>query len=101
VSLSSYPSIASALAAERHSRLIAEADHRRRLAQLHPVWKLDTAAARFIRAVRVNVVTSAAWVELWIAATSPQSGSRRFVKGEGGERQQQEQADRHFIGAAD
>ena len=82
MNLSSYPSIAGVLAAERHGRLLAEAEHRRRLAQVDQVWGLDTTAARFIRAGRVKAMTGAVRVESWIAATSRLSASRRFVKGE-------------------
>jgi hypothetical protein len=65
VNLSSYPSIATELAAERHSRFMAEADHARRLAQLHRGRGLETAAARFMRAVRASRLTQAAQVETW------------------------------------
>ena len=83
MNLSSYPSIAGALAEELHGRFLAEAENRRRLAQVHQVWRLDTVAARLIRAVRANGMTGSAWMESWGAATSPLSMSRRFVKGEG------------------
>jgi hypothetical protein len=63
VNLSSYPSIATELAAERHSRFMAEADHARRLAQLHRGRGRDTAAARFMRAVRVRAMTSVVQVQ--------------------------------------
>ena len=65
VNLSSSPSIAAALAAERHSRFMVEAAHARRLAQVHRVRERDTAAARFMRAVRVKAMTGAARVESW------------------------------------
>jgi hypothetical protein len=65
VNFGSYPSIATALAAERHGRFVAEADHMLRLAQIQQGCGRDTAAARLMRAVRVNAMTGAARVESW------------------------------------
>ena len=65
MNLSSYPAIAVALAAERRGRFLAEADHVRRLAQVQRGREQDTAAARFMRAVRIKAMTGAAQVETW------------------------------------
>jgi len=67
VNLSSYPSIATALAAERRGRFLAEADYARRLDQIQWGRGRDTAAARFMRAVRVKALSEAARVESWSA----------------------------------
>jgi hypothetical protein len=65
VNVGSYPSIAGALAAERHSRFIVEADHRRRLAQVHRGRGRDTAPARCIRTVQVKARSVTARVAAW------------------------------------
>jgi hypothetical protein len=65
MNLSLCPFIASALAAERQSLLLADAAHRRRLDELPLGGKRDTAAARFLRAVRRNAMTGAARVATW------------------------------------
>ena len=67
MNLSSYPAIAAALAAERHGRFMVEADHARRLDQIQRGRGRDTAAARFMRAVRVKALSEAARVESWSA----------------------------------
>ena len=67
VNLSLHPSIAYALAAERHGQFLTEAQQARRLIQLDQVRDRDTAAVRVVRAIRVTVMTAAARMESWSA----------------------------------
>jgi hypothetical protein len=67
VNLGSYPSIAIALAAERHHRLLADADHRRRLAQVPRGWGRESAAAWLLRAVRGKSMTASTRIGAWRA----------------------------------